>query len=100
MFDLLRKTRGPRPDRPPQDSPRQDSLRPDSPRQVARERVQSAIRRDRNEVTTKQLSQLRADLLATISHHLPVDGDFAEFGLYRDGDEVFLVSRVRLHSRR
>ena len=70
------------------------------PRQVARERVQSAIRRDRNEVTTKQLSQLRADLLATISHHLPVDGDFAEFGLYRDGDEVFLVSRVRLRSRR
>ena len=85
MFDLLRKNR---------------ASHQDTPRQVARERVQSAIRRDRSEVTTKQLSQLRADLLNTINAHMPVDADFTEFGLYRDGDAVFLVSRVRLRSRR
>lgn len=85
MFDLLRKNRAPH---------------QDSPRQVARERVQSAIRRDRSAVRTGQLSQLRADLLNVINGHLPVDGDFTEFDLYRDGDDVFLVSRVRLRPRR
>ncbi len=85
MFDRLRRNRG------------QHS---DSPRQVARERVGSAIRRDRLEISTPQLSLLRANMLTTISEHLPVAPDFTEFELLRDGDDVFLVSRVRLQKRR
>ena len=57
MFDLLRIGRG---------------KRNHSPRQMARERVQAAIRRDRLEVSTPQLSQLRVTLLSTINEHLPV----------------------------
>ena len=85
MFSFLRKTRGKR-----------DS----SPRQVARDRLQSAIRRDRMEVSSPQLSELRDNLLYTIGEHLRVAPEFTEFRLQRDGDDVFLVSRVRLESQR
>ena len=83
MFNLFRKQRDPR---------------KGSPRQIARERVRSAIGRDRMEVSAPQLSQLRDTMLFTISEHLPVAPEFTEFGLQRDGDEVFLVSRVKLQN--
>ena len=83
MFSLLRRNRGPR---------------GGSPRQVARDRLHSAIRRDRMEVSAPQLSELRDSMLYTIREHLQVAPEFAEFGLQRDGDEVFLVSRVRLRN--
>lgn len=83
MFNLFRKQRAPR---------------KGSSRQVARERVRSAIGRDRMEVSAPQLSQLRDTMLFTIKEHLPVAPEFTEFGLQRDGDEVFLVSRVKLQS--
>ncbi len=81
MFDLLRKNR---------------ARGRGNPRQVARERVQSAIRRDRMEVSAPQLSALRDSMLCTIGEHLPVAPEFTEFGIQRDGDELFLISRVRL----
>ncbi len=85
MFKLFWKDRG---------------LRKGSPRQVARERVESAIRRDRMEVSAPQLSALRDNMLFTIKEHLPVAPEFTEFGLQRDVDGVFLVSRVRLQDIR
>ncbi len=81
MFDLLRKKR---------------RHGPSNPRQVARERVQSAIRRDRMEVSAPQLSALRVSMLMTIREHLPVAPEFTEFGIQREGEELFLISRVRL----
>lgn len=81
MFDLLRKKR--RHGR-------------GNPRQVARERVQSAIRRDRMEVSAPQLSALQTSMLSTIREHLPVAPEFTEFGIQRDGDDLILTSRVRL----
>ena len=81
MFDLFHIGRG---------------KRSSSPREVARQRVQAAIRRDRLEASAPQLSELRVNLLSTISEHLSVAPDFVEFGLRQEGDEVFLVSRVRL----
>ena len=81
MFDLLRKHR--RHGR-------------NNPRQVARERVQSAIRRDRMEVSAPQLSALRVSMLMTIREHLPVAPEFTEFGIQRDGDDLILTARVRL----
>ena len=81
MFDFLRKNR---------------SHGPRNPRQLARERVQSAIRRDRLEVSAPQLTALRDSMLFTIREHLPVAPEFTEFGIQRDGDELFLISRVRL----
>ena len=85
MFDLLGRTR---------------SRGRNSPRQVARRRVQEAIHRDRLEVSTPHLSELRVNLLSTISEHLPVAPEFAEFGLRREGEEMFLVSRVKLQRLR
>lgn len=35
-------------------------------------------------------------MLSTIRQHLPVVPEFTEFAIQRDGDEVFLISRVRL----
>ena len=84
MFNIFRKKRG---------------SGAGSPRQIARERVQSAIRRDRMEVSAPQLTELRDNLLSTIKEHLPVAPEFTEFRLQRDGDDVFLVSRVRLEGR-
>ena len=51
------------------------------------------------EVSAPQLSQLRDTMLFTIREHLPVAPEFTEFGLQRDGDEVFLVSRVKVQNR-
>ena len=83
MFSIFRRNRG----------------RGGTPREVARERVQATIRRDRMEVSAPQLSELRDNMLYTIREYLPVAPEFTEFRLQRDGDEVFLVSRVRLESR-
>ena len=85
MFDLLLRNR---------------RRRNNTPRQVARERVHSAIRRDRLEIAAPELSLLRDRMLRTIGEHLPVAPEFTEFGLRRDGDEVFLVSRVRVQNFR
>ena len=85
MFSLLRKLQG------------RDQ---GTPRELARQRVQSAIRRDRMEVSTPQLSELRGELLTAISARLPVASEFAEFGLDRVGDDLYLVSRVRVEDRR
>lgn len=81
MFDFLRKNRG---------------HGSSNPRQVARERVQSAIRRDRMEVSAPQLNALRVSMLMTIQEHLPVAPEFTEFGIQGDGDDLILTSRVRL----
>ena len=85
MFDLLLRNR---------------SRNDNTSRQVAKERVQSAIRRDRMEVAASDLSVLRERMLYTIGEHLPVAPEFTEFGLRREGDAVFLVSRVRLQNHR
>lgn len=85
MFSLLRKIQG---------------RGQNTPRELARQRVQSAIRRDRMEVSTPQLSELRGELLTAISARLPVASEFAEFGLDRVGNDLYLVSRVRLEDRR
>lgn len=90
MFDLLRRKRGAMAPAPS-----------GSPRQLARERTESALRRDRLEVMSSQrLTELRHDMLAVIGRHLPAAADFEEFGLYREDGEVYLVSRVRLERRR
>lgn len=52
------------------------------------------------EVSAPQMSELRDNLLYTIGEHLRVAPEFTEFRLQRDGDDVFLVSRVRLESQR
>ena len=85
MFSLLRKIQG------------RDQ---GTPRELARQRVESAIRRDRMEVSTPQLSELRGELLTAISARLPVASEFSEFGLDRVGDDLYLVSRVRLEDRK
>lgn len=78
---------------------RQRRLHVSSPRQVARERLHSAIHRDRMEVSAPQLSALRDSMQSAIREHLAVTGEFTEFWLQRDGEEVFLVSRARLEDR-
>ena len=35
-------------------------------------------------------------MLSTIREHLPVAPEFTEFGIQREGEEIFLISRVRL----
>ena len=78
--------------------PRQDR-RAHNPRQAARARLQSTIRQDRLEVSAPQLSALHDSMLRSISEHLAVAPEFAEFALQSEGEEVFLVARVRLEKR-
>lgn len=84
MFDLLRFNR---------------KRHADNPRNVARERMRSTIHRDRMAVSAPQLAALQNSLLYTIREHLPVAPEFTEFGLHREGDDLILISRVRLQER-
>lgn len=69
-------------------------------RAATRERVESALRRDRLAVSGEGLAELRRDVLTVISGHLPVAAEFEEFGLYQEDGEVYLAARVRVERRR
>ena len=71
---------------------------PDYTKNIARERLQTAITRDRFDLVPPELLEaLRRDMLLTISRHLEVGGDgFQEFEIRRFNQSLFLVSNIRI----
>lgn len=70
---------------------------PDYTKNIARERLQSAIDRDRfDQVAPELLEALRRDMLLTISRHLEVGEGFQEFEIRRFNQSLFLVSNIRI----
>lgn len=70
---------------------------PDYTKNIARERLQSAIDRDRFDLVAPELLEaLRRDMLLTISRHLEVGEGFQEFEIRRFNQSLFLVSNIRI----
>lgn len=69
---------------------------PDYTKNIARERLQTAITRDRFDLVPPELlDALRRDMLLTLSRHLEV-GDVQEFEIRRFNQSLFLVSNIRI----
>lgn len=69
---------------------------PDYTKNIARERLQTAITRDRFDLVPPELLEaLRRDMLLTLSRHLEV-GDVQEFEIRRFNQSLFLVSNIRI----
>ena len=86
MLSLLRRTK----------SRKQVHDNPDYTKNIARERLQAAIMRDRFDLRPETMDALRRDVLAAISHHLEVGDGFQEFEIRRLNQSLFLVSNVRI----
>lgn len=70
---------------------------PDSTKNIARERLQSAIDRDRFDLVAPELLEvLRRDMLLAISRHLEVGEGFQEFEIRQSNHSLFLVSHIRI----
>ena len=70
---------------------------PDFTKNIARERLQSAIDRDRFDLVAPELLEaLRRDMLQTISRHLEVGEGFQEFEIRRFNQSLFLVSNIHI----
>ena len=70
---------------------------PDYTKNIARDRLQSAISRDRYELVAPDVMEaLRRDVLAAISRHLEVSDGFQEFEIRRLNQSLFLVSNIRI----
>lgn len=70
---------------------------PDYTKNIARERLQTAITRDRFDLVAPEvLEALRRDMLLTISRHLEVGEGFQEFEVRRSNQSLFLVSHIRI----
>lgn len=63
---------------------------------AARERLHTALMRDRLDLSSDVLDSLRNDLLAVMSRYLVVGEDFQEFGIRRLDESVFLISNIRV----
>ena len=86
MLNLLRRTK----------SRKQVRDNPDYTKNIARERLQAAIMRDRFDLGPDTMDALRRDVLTAISHHLEVGEGFQEFEIRRLNQSLFLVSNVRI----
>ncbi len=72
---------------------------PDYTKDIARDRLQTAIMRDRYDLVTPDVMEaLRRDMLATISRHLEIGAGegFQEFEIRRLNQSLLLVSHIRI----
>ena len=72
---------------------------PDNTRSIAKNRLNAALSRDRYDLLSPAVvDSLERDMLATISRHLDVDGEFHELEIRRLNDSFYLVASVRIRS--
>ena len=68
---------------------------PDYTKNIARDRLQTAIARDRYDLVASDIMEsLRRDLLTAISRHLEVGGDFQELEIRRLNQSLYLVASI------
>jgi cell division topological specificity factor len=70
--------------------------RRENTKNVARDRLQLALMRDRMDLSPDVIDALKIDLLAVMSQYLVVGDEFQEFGIRRLDESVFLVSNIRV----
>jgi septum formation topological specificity factor MinE len=72
---------------------------PVSTRSIAKNRLNAALSRDRYDLLNPAVvDSLEQDLLAAISRHLDVDGEFHELEIRRLNDSFYLVASVRIQT--
>ena len=72
---------------------------PDNTRSIAKNRLNAALSRDRYDLLTPTVvDSLERDVLAAISRHLEVDGEFRELEIRRLNDSFYLVASVRIQA--
>ena len=72
---------------------------PDNTRSIARDRLHSAINRDRYDLLAPDvMDSLRHDLLAAVSRHLEVGDDFHELEVRRLNQSFYLVASVQIQA--
>ena len=72
---------------------------PDNTRSIAKNRLNTALSRDRYDLLDPAIvNSLERDLIAAISHHLKVDGEFHELEIRRLNDSFYLVASVRIQA--
>jgi cell division topological specificity factor len=70
--------------------------RRENTKDVARQRLQVALIRDRMDLSPDIMDALKTDMLAVMSRYLSVGDDFQEFGIRRLDESVFLVSNIKV----
>ena len=70
--------------------------RRENTKDVARQRLQVALMRDRMDLSPAIMDALKTDMLAVMSRYLSVGDDFQEFGIRRLDESVFLVSNIKV----
>jgi cell division topological specificity factor len=70
--------------------------RRENTKDVARQRLQVALMRDRMDLSPDIMDALKTDMLAVMSRYLSVGDDFQEFGIRRLDESVFLVSNIKV----
>ena len=71
----------------------------DNTRRIARERLQSALNRDRYDLLSPGVMEdLKRDMLAAISRHLDVDGEFYELEIRRLNESFHMTVNVRIQT--
>lgn len=69
----------------------------DNTKNIARERLQNAISRDRYDlVATDMMDALSRDMLSAISRHIEVGDEFHELEIRRLDQSLYLVASVRI----
>ncbi|MYC29208.1 MAG: cell division topological specificity factor MinE [Chloroflexi bacterium] len=70
---------------------------PDATKSIARDRLQSAISRDRHDLLGPDVVEaLKRDMLAAISRHLEISEDFNELEVRRLDQSLYLVASIRI----
>jgi cell division topological specificity factor len=70
--------------------------RRENTKDVARQRLQVALMRDRMDLSPDIMDALKTDMLAVMSRYLSVGDEFQEFGIRRLDESVFLVSNIKV----
>ncbi len=70
---------------------------PDSTRNIARDRLQNAITRDRHDLLGQEvMDAMSRDILAAMARHMDVNGDTLELEVRRLDQSLYLVSSIRI----
>jgi cell division topological specificity factor len=63
---------------------------------AARERLHTALMRDRMDISPDVMDSLKSDVLAAMRRYMVVGDEFTEFEIRRQNESVILVSNIRV----
>ncbi|NPA90027.1 MAG: cell division topological specificity factor MinE [Chloroflexi bacterium] len=64
--------------------------------QVAKDRLQQLLARDRAGISAAELQRLRQEMISTLAKHVEIDIERAQFELRQEGRDVLLAAQFPL----